>query len=388
LRKLSSQILRVISQLGGLVTQLPRDPVEVAIRVGAGISAHRHRGLVRPSGLTEALLALALAAATLALTLSPLPSALALLALALLTLTLLTLALLALTLLTLALLALTLLTLALLALTLLTLALLTLALLALALLALTLLIELLLLLFLQRRHPADEVRRLLGSSVEAVTLRSLTCRIGRLADALTRVLEVGRDPRLHWIGRIRSTRHGLFGVVDHLLGGLVADGTGGFLKLPRRVTLPTRQRLAPQVVELLLQLRHAVAEAVLLFAELLHLGVARLPRLLAVHVLDARCNVLLLANKIVRLLHGFFCRLLGTLRLVLIEQPLRLLQALCGLTRLGSAIAAIGCRLTHGRCRLLQPPRRIRQILSLFALPLSLTPQLFELPRGLLYLIG
>src|SRR5690606_38777538 len=85
------------------------------------------------------------------------------------------------------------------------------------------------------------------------------------------------------------------------------------------------------------------------------------------------------------------CLVGGLLRLTgaaLLEQPLSLLQSLGRLAGLRTAIAAVGRGLPHRIGGLLKPARRVCQILPLLSLALGLTPQLVELPRGLLGLVG
>ena len=55
---------------------------------------------------------------------------------------------------------------------------------------------------------------------------------------------------------------------------------------------------------------------------------------------------------------------------------------------LRAAVLVAGRGLPHLVGRVLQPPRRVREILPLLALLLELPPQLLELPRGLLRLVG
>src|SRR6185295_18041593 len=81
-------------------------------------------------------------------------------------------------------------------------------------------------------------------------------------------------------------------------------------------------------------------------------------------------------------------RIAHALRARLLEQPLGFLELLQRLLGLRAAALVAGRRLPHLVRGILQPPRRVREILTRLPLLLELTPQLLELPRGLLGLVG
>lgn len=131
----------------------------------------------------------------------------------------------------------------------------------------------------------------------------------------------------------------------------------------------------------------ALTKLILVFDEAGHAALA-FGTLLPVHGLNVRRDLTLLAGKFVGAPRRILGRLLRLLRTALVEQPLRLLQTLGGLTRLRPAIGAVGRRLPHRIRRVLQPAGRIRQILTLLSLPFGFTSKLFELARGLFDFIG
>lgn len=158
-------------------------------------------------------------------------------------------------------------------------------------------------------------------------------------------LEIGGD------APFRSARvlggHQLLGVVDDLLHLSIANRAGRLLELPRRITLPVGQRLSAERVELLLELRHAATQLILLLRELTHLFVARLSRRRAIGSLHARSDLTLLTRQLIGLCLRVARRLSGPARLLLLQQLLRFLQPLPGLLRVRVVGAAGRGRLPH-----------------------------------------
>ena len=223
--------------------------------------------------------------------------------------------------------------------------------------------------------------------VEPLCLLGLVGRRGRFADALAQRVEVGRDLVFDRLRVLRSAGHRLLRVLDLLLDHFVADHSGGVLQLARGVAVVGRLRVAGHAAELLLDLADLAAHLVLGLRQLLHALLALGAR--AVESGDLARDVALLLGQFVGLALQVLHVLARLLRLRVLQQPLRLLDVLQRALRLRAVVVvAVGRRLPRGVRAVLQASRRVREILPLLALLLGLAPQLFELPRRLVHLIG
>ena len=153
-----------------------------------------------------------------------------------------------------------------------------------------------------------------------------------------------------WSGRRRSDRHRLLRVVDDLLRGLVADRAGGLLELARRVALAVGQRLARKRIELLFELRHAVARARPSAGESCCIWLSRAaPCWLRRSVLDARGDGLLLPDELVGAALRRLRRSAGAVAVCFCcSSRCASWMASAACARLRAAVAAVGRGLAHG----------------------------------------
>ena len=234
----------------------------------------------------------------------------------------------------------------------------------------------------ERLDAAHQVARLVGGARQRILLRRLAHRGCGIADFLLQRVEIRSDRLFHpaRVLRGRATER-VLRVADHLADFLVADASGGFVQLARRLAL-IATRLVGQFFELLLQIGHFRVHRVLALGELLRARLTPVTRLL--EAVDVRRDVFLFFRELFRLTQGVLNVAVAPARLVAFELLLHVAQLVQRVGRLGAAVPrSVRRRATHGVRGLLHAPHRIAKLLALLV-----ARQLLQLARSLFELVG
>ncbi len=170
---------------------------------------------------------------------------------------------------------------------------------------------------------------------------------------------------------------------------LAADRAGGLLRLPGGVALVIRERLIAELHSTAARDRRRRPPADPSAAPSWRSELSRSsPCGSLARGLHAGRDLLLLIDELIRLVEGIFGRRAGAGILVLLQQPLRVLKLLGARDALRASVGVARRGLPHRIRGILQPPRRISEVLTRLPLPLGVTLQLLELARRLFHFVG